>query len=242
MADDRALADARPSAMTEHAVNDISNPRSIINLVPDTVREAILRVPDEYLAMTSEELEGEFKAAGYSPNITDKRMRIAFWLEYDRSQSATAKRMNMGYVYGGLCSRQYFYERFVKDKRRMAWILISPPDYKIATEEALLHGVDRLREILDMPIKVGGKIDAKAAAVILETVKFLDTRVKGAVIQKIQQANLNVNVDASERAAGQEAPESMESLTMRLKELEAKSNPVPQLPRVVEAELVGDDE
>lgn len=227
--DRNELARLDPLDSTAVAVKDEDNPRSIVNIVSDRLKASILRVPDEYLNQDPDDLLRMLKKSGYRPSATDNRLRLSFWREYERAQDLQAQ-IVISNVHGNFISRQYFYFGFATNPKRLAWMLTPPLDYALSMEEALLHGVDRIREILDMPLyNKAGAPDPKVAGVIIEAVKVLDTRVKGAVIQKIAQTNLHVNVDKSTRGARfNEAPEDMETLNKRLGELEREARGVIQ--------------
>lgn len=199
------------------SVSDSDNPRSIINLVPGAVREAIDSLGSDLLGMTEKELEALTPHGSWT--VTDRRLRTAFWIEYGRAQDL-GQHMNIGNVFNGVCSKPYFYSSVLKNKPRLAYLLLAPQDYRVAMEEALGFGVDRLREILEMPIfDENSKPNPKVADVILKAVQMLDQRVKGAVVQK----NLNVNVGSDGKSpndAKDAQPQTMEEIERRLAELE----------------------
>jgi hypothetical protein len=208
----------------EITVFDHDNPRSLINIVPERVSERIKEIPPELFQLEPKELEKLTPKKEFT--LTDSRLRTAFWIEYGRSQEVM-KNMRMDNVYGGICTAPYFYQTVLLDKVRLAYILQPPTNYNIAMEEALHLGVDRLREILDLPIiDENGKPNPKVADVILKTVQMLDMRVKGAIIQRIEQKNLNVSVDAKKMNNQIDEAQSVDEIDRKLRELEEKANKV----------------
>jgi hypothetical protein len=196
-----------------------SNPRALINIVPDAVREAIDRIPDEFLEMTEDELEKH--APGKQFDIADRRIRSAFWAEYARAQQ-TVINMNMTNVVEGICSRKYFYQKFLLDPLRVAYMLTQPLMYMKAIDEALTYGMERLRrDILPLPLYDNrGNVDARAAKVVVDATKWLYEVKHGSVVQRTINKNLNVNLEPK-------APEqhvlTEEEIDRQLAELEEKT-------------------
>jgi hypothetical protein len=154
------------------------------------------------------------------PTATEARIRLAFWQEYERTQMKHAFQMQVKNIYAGVCTHQHFYTRVLQRPEILAWMLMPPASYQVAMEEALNFGVERLREILELPIMLpNGKPDTSTASLILKTVAFLDMRVKGAIVQK----NLNVNVSTDSRSIEDKIKEfSMDELDRKIARLEKK--------------------
>lgn len=222
-----------PGPTFDHKAQDLNDPKALINLVPKSVKDAMLRVPEAFLNMDERELEKLTPKQSFT--LVDRRLRTAFWLEYARATDAGTA-LNLANVYQGVCSRAYFYNYVIESQPRLAYLLLAPTDYRIAMEEALLFGVDRLREILDLPIyDPSGKPDPKIADVILKTVAILDQRVKGAVIQKIQQHTVHESKGGGKPT---ESPETMVEIEAKLASLRAQAGTieVPVISSVVEDE------
>lgn len=201
----------------EMIIRDVNHPRAIINLVPEAVVNAIMRLPEELIDVGEAELRAHFEDPNvkHKVSVLDDRIRFMFWKEYDNAQT-NMRQMIMTHVYYGLCSKESFY-LLLQNKRRVAWMLCPPADYMLAAEEALTFGLEQLRDILAKPhVSMMGNVDAKAAGVKLEIVKMLDARVKGAIIQTTR--NLNVNMNANKPVA---APK-IEDVDKRIKEVEAQ--------------------
>lgn len=209
------LMPAGPMDSRDVIIRDNSNPRALINLVPEAVQNAIMRLPESYVDRSEGELRTIFLERNWAPETIDDRLRIMFWKEYERAQTNLNK-MHMSHVYMGICSRDYFYV-VLQNKERVAWLLCPPIDYMIAAEEALIYGINQLRDILSLSHRtVTGGIDQKAAQVKVEIVKLLDNRVKGAVVQTTKNLNVNVHANADKK----EAPRTDADLDKRLQELE----------------------
>lgn len=200
-------------------LTDRSDPRALVNLVPPKLAELIETLPKEYLDMNDRELTAHFKKWKVDITPLENRLRIAFWNEYDNAQK-NKKPMVISNVYGGVCSKSYFYDRILRDKHKFAWVLCPPARYTEALEELLHLGIEELRAIMDIPVfnRKTRKVDAKLASVKLEVLKMVDQRLKGSVVQRTQ--NLHAHISSKDAAAKtQEASESIEDLNKRIAEL-----------------------
>jgi hypothetical protein len=217
--------------------------QSVINLVPTQVAAALLdaaaKEPDLF-GQEERELRKKLRSDKQEPNATDNRLRLKFWNEYDRVQSDGGN-MQMTNVYSGVCSKQFFYERYLTTPAKLAWLMTPPANYVAMAEEALHFGIEQLRDILEMPaFDAKGRPDIKLGELKAKIVAMLDQRVKGAVIQK----NMNLNVTTNDpKVAKAVVGETMEDLQRRMKELEARERralnlpePAPE-PRAIEAEF-----
>jgi len=215
-------------------VFDKNNPISPINLVAEsTQREfefAHKRRPDLFL-MDEKELYKQLRSESKTPTPTDNRIRMKFWLEYDRAVSLGSK-ISMTNIATGVCSLGFLKENYLSKAEKVAWMLTIPASYQVIAEEALIFGLEQLREILSMD-HIQSKVDPKSGKIVemldhklldmkAKIVMMLDMRVKGGVTQRIEQKNLNMHLDATPRDINQmmEA-NSMEALKKKLDHLEA---------------------
>jgi len=220
------------------------NDRSVYNMVSPRIQEKLKRLSVQELLLTDEwELKEIIK-----PTPTLNRLRISFWREFDRAQTKNTD-MKMVKVYAGICPKEQF-ERYLDNDNHTVWILKPPVDYVNAMEEALMFGIDRLREILEIPLVQTRHIklrdadgadyldtyeefDPKTAELLIKTVAMLDMRVKGALVQKVEQKviaenrNVNANLTATvsvekketvEEAALQIGVEDLDGEIKRLEE------------------------
>jgi hypothetical protein len=202
-------------------VGDQKNPKSLVNLVPDVLAGAISGLPQDLLAMSPEELEAKAPRKRFSHR--EHQLRLSFWNEYERSVSSGSK-MNLTRVYSGICTRKAFYD-IVHDPLKLAFVVHAPDNYAIAMEELLLLGVRRLREILMLPLRgKDGRPDARIAEVVLKAYEKVDMRVHGAIVQRVEQRNLNVNYNSKDqKEAGSSSPAlTEETVDQELRLLEMK--------------------
>ncbi len=169
---------------------DTSNPRSIINIAPDSMRVAMnkaLELNPELFSMDEVELTSHlYRNRQYRPTPTDNRIRLNFWLEYDRCQ-VTNQKMRLSNIISNVCSAELYQKTLIKNINKVAWILCPPVDYVTKCREALAFNLDQLRSIIDIPhIGDNGKIDHKLIEAKIRIFKIIDDRVQGAVVQRLQ--------------------------------------------------------
>lgn len=194
---------------------DFDNPRAVVNLVPDKIRTTMLScIQDypQYFGPAETELRVLLK-----PDDTTARIRIAFWQEYHRAQGAGGK-MWMTRIYAGVTSRETFYQIFARPQN-VAWILTPPTKYMLALEELLDRGMANLAKIMTIKIEdENGEVLSKNAAIFLKAFEQINERVHGAVIQKIEQKNLNLSAKVEKVLESPEAiREELEALRSQTK-------------------------
>lgn len=94
-------------------------------------------------------------------------------------------------------------------------------------EEALGAGVALLRRILQKDPEEYGKDKMKLLELQVKIVLALDQRVKGAVVQRIEQKNMNLNFSSNDPKLAKRAIDSatsMDALDQKLRELSMNEN------------------
>lgn len=217
---------------TEISLFDEDNKRSVVSLVTPIVRQAIqdhVFTHGELFNIDERDLYQRLRNDQKQPSPTDNRLRIRFWDEYDRTQAQNFSSMNMVNVVAGICSREFFYANYLKRAEKVAWLLCPPAGYMTKAEEALEFGLEQLRDILDQPHVLGGKVDTKLGELKAKIVMMLDVRVKGAVVQKSLNMNISTSKDQVEKAA---TAITAEDLMRQLKDLDRKNRQAQNLPLV----------
>jgi len=224
----------------QHAIDlfNRADERAIINLVPPQVQSAMLdsakRRPDLF-NLDEKSLYKTLKQEECTPTPTDNRLRLAFWMEYDRAQT-TVKDMVMTNVVSGVCTRDYFYGNYLKHPEKISWLLCPIVSYEVKMREALDFGIDRLRDILELPyIDEKGRINTKILDLQAKIISMLDQRVKGSVLQK----NMNLNVMTTDKVVAEMALGStMGDLDTRIRELQARERRALNLPDEKKADTI----
>lgn len=167
-----------------------------------------------------------------SPSPTDNRLRVSFWQEYDRAQ-AKGRPMNMSMVYGGICSREYWEQCYLKFAEKVAWLMTPPASYSIAMEEALIYAIEQMRDILEMPNEdpVTGKLNFKLMELKAKIYESVHIRVKGAPVQRVENKTMSLNVNTSEKQVAEAMMlNSMDEIRHRMKQLEKREKAALNLP------------
>lgn len=205
---------------------------SLLTLVPDAVAARIQAAVESHPGLFNIDERELYKLAmeniRQGPSPTDNRIRLKFWMEYDRATANGEKAMKPVNFLSGICTKQYFYENYLKNPYKVAWLVCPPVSYLEKTQEALAFGLDQLRDILEMPHQAGGKIDTKLGNLKAKIVEMLDARVQGAVIQR----SMNVTMTASNKSdlKAFSSATSMDELKQELHELRRRERESRNLP------------
>lgn len=180
----------------------------------------------------------------YQPTVTDHRIRLLFWQEVEGSL-IDGRIMNPCNFHSLVCTETLFRNLFLRQPHRAAFLLCKPVAYEVAVREGLIHGINRLREILDMPHVDGkGNPNVKMLELKLKVTAMLDMRLHGAPKQSIQQ--LNVHMDATKKGIGTEVRTlvqkgDLDTIRKRIHEIEQEQRKIegrsPE-PQILEPELV----
>lgn len=160
---------------------DDEDPRCVVNLLSEKLKERALEIPPHYLSFSDEQLE---KAV--EPTLIHENLRLAFWDEYFLAQDHKRK-IRIESIYPRVCSRDYFYRVFVADDLKLAYMLRPPVEYQLKMRSLLELGHRQIEEVLKMPLRNSkGQPDTRLIAEVVKIVALLDNRVRGAVTQKLQ--------------------------------------------------------
>ena len=206
----------------------------MVNIVPPVVSESLLESTqkrEDLFCLDERTLFKMLRKEECTPTATDNRIRLAFWMEYDRAQ-AHNKSMTMVAVFAGVCSADYFYRRYLKHPEKVAWMMCQPSSYQVIAEEALAFGLEQLREILSLSVVLpNGRADVKLGELQAKIVAMLDTRVKGTITQRLETKNMSLNISTSDTAVAKAAMAgTMDDIDQRLKELELRERRAYHLP------------
>jgi hypothetical protein len=203
----------------------------VINLLGGRLQEVVARVPEDLLLEEERSLCNKIR-----PTPTDFSIRTGFWKEYERVVKSGKTHMITAAVFSGVCSDSYFYNKFLKDEARVAWMLHPVQGYMREIEAVLTKATSRLWELVDMDItyvdRTGTRVvDPKRASVLLEAIKMIENRAQGMAVQRNISKSVVANVSGNQMVA---AGASSESLDKRIKELEEKASS----PKPIEAEVL----
>ena len=189
---------------------DRSNPKSIYNMVPESVQIGMEAVTKEMLYMTAEEMEEAWPITDstiQSITSTIKKIRYSFWEEFHRSHNLNQS-IKILKVVTGVCSRSYFRDKVATVPHRLAYILKAPDNYKYSLMELHEVGLRQMMEILTAPNytvdKYGNQIfDSKLARVKVEILKTSQDRLFGGAVHRSLQVTENFNRDLTNQSPNQ---------------------------------------
>ena len=194
------------------SIKDKSEPDSLISRLPTVLSERLNVIPNSILELSDTDLRKSGKLG-----VDEERLRISMWQEYYRACDSN-RSMTLNNIYEGICSREHLLRSVIMNSYSFAYLCRPPLNLAIAAEEALLLGIEQVRDILSQPhVDAQGKFNASLGKLKLDAYKELHARVKGMVVQKIESKSAVVHVDAQ--------PKSVDEINQRLAELESKANP-----------------
>lgn len=152
----------------------------------------------------------------FRPTPTDCAMKKQLWTKFYDCEVSGDFRIKMTDIYGGICDNAYFYNHFLKQPIRVAWLVSPPIDSGALLEAAFMHSFERVIEgILNMPVT------EKSAPVILSAFKYFADRHLGPIVHKVESKNLNVELTGSTQVTDSV---SRSDLMEKIKELESVLN------------------
>jgi hypothetical protein len=189
------------------------NPRSLLNIAPKGVADLMSRLDRKWFEISERRLK---EMVPDDPTLN--RLRIAFWKEYDAAQSQM-RGMMWSNISRLMQARPVAFSMYFHKQEILAYILCPPVSYDAFLEEALSHGMSRIREILDLPLRdEDGKVNAKVGELILKAAAFLDLRTHGGFLQKSQHVDVGITLGSVQKLAKEL---SMDEIDKKIKELES---------------------
>lgn len=188
---------------------DENDPGSIYNLVPPYIADKIRAIPQELWKLKQEDLKRKVL-----PGKTVEALRFSFWIQYNDTIFRNLPKINFHRVWGPICSEIYFYQKVLNSPMMLCWMLQPPQKYARCMEALLDTSMERIREIINLPIvDKRGKVDVNTAKLIVAIHNRIEDRVKGAIVQKSVSKQLSVNFSTPIRDANEV------TLDRKLKEL-----------------------
>lgn len=138
----------------ERTMFDKTNPRSLVSMLPDPLMSRIRQAWESddrpLFSLPEPRLRGELMRRGKPITVTDMKIRLQFWTEYDRTmqvQTPKTSPFDVSRVIGHAITKEAFYD-YILDNSRIAWILCPIEDYRLALTEALRNATERLQEFV----------------------------------------------------------------------------------------------
>lgn len=202
---------------------DESDQGSLINLVSEKVKERMLEAfskSPQYFELDEDALYRKLRDDKNTPTQTDHRLRLKFWIEYDRVKDGQLREMVMTNVIANVCSRELFYKHYLTQPGKVAWLMCPPVSYLHKAQEALYFGIGQLRDLLEAKhTDDKGHVNTSLGALKLKIVQQLEDRIKGAVPQQlnVNQKTVSLQMKTSDKKLIQQAAEQMSEQDMKAK-------------------------
>lgn len=198
----------------DYSVFAIDNPNSLYNLIEsDRFRGAMehARAKRPRLFFAGEkEIKKEAKPTGCA-----KKFRLALWEEYNNAVDA-GKKIRLRAVSRQIVTTEWLTEHLYQDPALMVFICTMPQSYTYALRDILDTGLREMAAIMELPLfytNANGKktVNTSVVNAKIKCFQLIDERVKGAVVQRMQieQRNLNVSIK-----------DNVDLMTLPLSELE----------------------
>lgn len=211
---------------------DPKNPRALVNMVPEAFAKrmkALINSPEAtHFGLSEPRLKLELIRQGKCPTPTDNRIRLQFWLEYDRVQQEELRAgMNFSYVVGFAMAKELFYSHYIQCPWAMLWLLCPPVHYVTVLEDAIRHATDRLVEVLSADLKKSnGEYNFRMLEFILRSHERLHRQLIGmegsSPSKEIVPEPSGPSQEEIQRAAA-DLEEARESKRQRIEELKKKA-------------------
>jgi hypothetical protein len=206
----------------------------VMATIPQSLAEAMDYVREHHadlLDIADEKtLWKSLRNLGYAAGQTDNMIRFQFWREYERA-IAEQTPFNIANVCRGICGEELFYKIYSKPLP-LVWMLAQPKAYTARMEETLYFGLNQLRDVLELPnVDEKGKLNTKLLELKAKIVHMVDQRMRGGIIQRLEQKSMNLQVHTSDKSVADAMVEnSTEALQKRLASLEERERRALNLP------------
>lgn len=217
-----------------HSHFDLENPRHFINICPKKIREAAFSIPPEAFLWDERMIIRMAYEDNQVPEM-DERLRLAFWAEYDRCFRLPQK-MVQDNILRGICSRSFFESRYLAKWKIILLIITEPFEQKRSLNYAHHLSLSEMVKFIKLPIGIDVKTglpDARMYAIKEKLFEYLNEKVNGSTIQKVDitQKSLNVNATITPDAT-RPLPQSPEEMEARIQELISQLSPA-QAPTII---------
>ena len=161
-----------------------------------------------------------------------ENVRSSFWSEYYKAIKED-RIMEVKNIISGVCTSRHFINSILKSKNACAWVFRPLPDFFAERDKALKKALERIQEILDLPMyDKKGNVDTKVANLLVKTIKMVEDRVEGSIINRNENKSLSVKITNQ--------PKDLAALEAEIKELEHRTSSGARIPEVLPADkLVG---
>jgi hypothetical protein len=176
------------------------NPKALLNMLPPKLQEQVLAVINdpENKELYTAFMNGDESTLHQvlSPSRIENTLRYQMWTEHSFACMRGDAKLDVLRLYAPVCSKQTFYN--IMQTRRLFWVLSPPPDMQALNKMAYSKALDRLYDILELPLTdKSGKVNTALANLQMKVFALLDTRINGPITQKHELTTKNVHIGVS---------------------------------------------
>jgi hypothetical protein len=248
------LEDDRQIEVVDEGAFSKENEKSLFNLLPPSMKEALQATKNCHLNTLSPESIRK-NISHMDEYKTLRLLRHAFWKEYENAL-ATDRAMRMTHIWQGITASSGQFYNMMKREEFALFIFIKPVKQEMEERYLLSLSMERMEDLLsakcveEITDKDGKKhrviTDAKGAKVQLELYKHLDERVQGGVVKQVnvksEQKSLNLNVNQDTKTINVNDFSNMNEINAQLMELREKTKDIGHIVPLLEASILEDDE
>lgn len=130
--------------------------------------QAVANVPNNILTLSQEKLERKFK-----PSTVDLKLRRQFW-HLIGTIPESVNHLKLRQIYTGICTYTNFYNHFLTNPVKVAWLLSPNESVKSEIRAAQDRALSNLRDLVTARvIDDRGRINIRAANKLLQSVEIL---------------------------------------------------------------------
>lgn len=214
---------------------DLSNARSIASLMPEAFAKQMQILWDSeeassLLGVNEHQLLALLRRKKKSPAAVDYKLRVKFWVEYERVQTDIPKmaKMNMQNILGLDFAKETFYRFYITDPYKLAFLLCPPTDYEKLIDIVLNVSTQKLLEILDSPeVFSNGVIDQSLVKKFMEINETMHRRKLQFEFRGRQGGKAQALEDGEDLPAAPPAPITQEDKLAEVERLRAELSKLP---------------
>lgn len=192
--------------------------KSIVSLFPQVLANVYEDLDPKYLEQSEVTIRTLLK-----PTEQMEALRSRLWtLIKERTNIPDPPRIQLSEMAHGIAPLKYV-ESALQMPLMAAWCGIPTMDYETRIEAMLDRAYFKLKEILELPLLDDrGKLDMKAASLIIQVAKMVDLRSRGNYTERIESKTLQVNASASEaqKMFGKDPSLTLEQIEDKIAQLE----------------------
>lgn len=198
---------------------------SFVDMLPQSMRNAIMVIPMSILTKNEDELRAEYKVT-----TKDVYIKAGLWLAYEHGLATNESRIPMEALTPFLPRHQF--EEYISNPVRLAWLISPPVSNSIQLHAMFSVANERLMEALNPPADWQVGPDAtKYARVFMNIWKELHVRLFGAPEQSVRirtkNESLNLNINTDKVVDQQKTIKDVAELDKQIEQLKIAMNMIP---------------